>query len=86
MNVLDFLLKEKDEQNNTALHLACVNKHPDVTDLLLRHKLSVSEVNNEGQSPLHLASENGCLECVNLLIRNGSGDAKILNQKNRSVN
>ena len=62
-------LLAKDEEGNTALHIAASRGHHDmVLELASRYTApSGAGVNNEGQTPLHLACYKGGMKCVDPL-------------------
>ncbi|XP_048257770.1 uncharacterized protein LOC124116986 [Haliotis rufescens] len=60
-----------DEDGNTALHYMAasdVEHCHDVLHILKEKATDGFKVNNEGQSPLHLAAINQCVDCVRLLL------------------
>ena len=82
--VVQLILSDKvdfstcDEFGNTMLHFAISKanesaEHASIANMLIRaYKLAnkdIDQVNNKGNSPLHLAAENGCAGMVASLIR-----------------
>jgi len=63
---------DKDEYNNSALHLAATEKMMNTVDALLREGASVFEKNDYNETPLHCAAASGAYKCAKLLIENGS--------------
>ncbi|KAF5284185.1 hypothetical protein FQR65_LT00185 [Abscondita terminalis] len=64
-----------DNNGNTALHLACLKKYNQTALLLLEHIGDadvVNMVNNDRQTPLHLAARNGLVSVTRQLIKKGS--------------
>ena len=56
-----------DENNDTALHLACLHKKPKIAEELLKHGGSVMERNSKQWTPLDCASSVGAVECAKIL-------------------
>ena len=54
----------------TPLHLAALNGHKDVAELLLANKAEVNAKDNHGETPLHLAAVNGHKDVAELLLAN----------------
>lgn len=55
-NILKTLLKLKDEEGNTALHLACEEIHEDAVLLLIKCGADLNEKNANKKTPLQLCS------------------------------
>lgn len=56
-----------DKTERTALHLACQENNPDVVRALLDHsggKNLLDEDDRYGYQPLHIAAQEGYVECV----------------------
>ena len=84
-------LLARDEDGNTALHIAASRGHHEVVlELASRYTTASSEsiagMNNEGDTPLHLACRNGSMKCVKILanmfpidltMNNSSGDTPL---------
>ena len=60
----NWIVDEKKEDGYTALHLACLNNHSDVVDLLIKANAKLDVQNINLQSPLHLAVERKHLQVV----------------------
>ncbi|XP_043719622.1 ankyrin repeat-containing protein BDA1-like [Telopea speciosissima] len=59
---------------NTPLHFAAIHDHPSFVMEILNLKPSFSmKLNQDGFSPMHLASTYGCLEVVKLLLKADNG-------------
>lgn len=50
------------ESGNSFLHIAAVNGKPEITALLLEYGEDADVSNDEGETPLHLACQNGCIK------------------------
>ena len=58
-----------DENNDTALHLACLNKKPKIAEELLKNfGACVNERNSKQWTPLDCASSVGAVECSKVLL------------------
>ena len=59
----------------TALHIACINNHPDVVKILTQQDgIDVNVQNTNKYTPLHHACYRGHLKCVQLLMATGQCD------------
>ena len=79
-------LLARDEEGNTALHIAASRGHHNVVLELASRYTSPSDeatagVNNKGQTPLHLACCKGWVECVRTLATRFPGDLKVKNER-----
>ena len=54
------------------MHAACEKGHADVVEFLLRHDADLDARDEEGNSPLHTATENQQTHVVQLLLDNGN--------------
>ena len=59
------LVREKDKEGATALHLACQKDQPNVVEFLLSKKADISAQKNDGMNPVHIASKHGCVGVMN---------------------
>ncbi|XP_048582357.1 E3 ubiquitin-protein ligase MIB1-like [Nematostella vectensis] len=67
-----WIVNEKKDDGYTALHLAALNNHVEVAELLVKQGKSNKEVQNANlQTPLHLAVERQHTQVVRLLVREG---------------
>lgn len=62
----------KDEDGNTAVHIAARQRNPDVTKILLAAGLPADARNKDGATPLFLAAERGVLDNVRVLLDAGA--------------
>jgi ankyrin repeat protein len=58
----------KDAAGETPLHIAVLNGHKIVAELLLTYGANVGAKDNYGLTPLHAAAAGGCKEAVELLL------------------
>ena len=58
-----------DRRGETALHIACRSHDGDVLQEILKYDVDPMEINNAGQSPLHLAVQAGNVRYTTLLLR-----------------
>ena len=70
-------LNSIDKNGNSSLHLACINGHENCALFILDHIESNSPLVNlkntdDGETALHLASSNGWLTCVEILLSKGA--------------
>ena len=84
LNCNDFNVDEEDREQNTLLHVACMERYIDlVRYLVMEKKCSVNKVNKDGNLPLHIACYSQSLEMAelvscdvdkgNLVLRNKDG-------------
>lgn len=67
------LVKLRDINNDTPLHLACRAAHKEIVELLILNGADVNAKNDYGRSPLHLAwREKGSARISQILIENGA--------------
>ena len=66
-------LNHQDSKNyNTALHVAVERKHGNVVQVLIDAGADIETRNDEGRSPLHLASISGELTTMKMLVKAGA--------------
>ena len=75
--------EEKDEQGNTALHLAALGKNVDLVKSLMRNKELVLEGNREAQTPLHLAAGTGVVSVVRAILNSEEGKKTLETEDSR---
>ncbi|EAY22908.1 hypothetical protein TVAG_076550 [Trichomonas vaginalis G3] len=82
--ILSFLLSLKtvllnavDDEGNTALHICARNNFSFLVSLLLQKGSNPNVKNKNGQTPLHEASINGCIDCCRMLVNNSMIDINI---------
>ena len=76
--------------NQTALHLACESGHRIIAEYLLTRATCNSNIQDDnGNTPLHIASRKGFLECVKLINATGPGafsvDPNLTNINNQTA-
>ena len=63
--------READEDGNTFIHTAAKHNSSKVLNRFIDAYKELAELgNNVGNTPLHLAADNGCLECIEILLSN----------------
>lgn len=68
-----WIVDEKKDDGYTALHLAALNNHVEVAELLIRHGKANMDIQNVNlQTALHLAVERQHTQIVRLLVREGA--------------
>ena len=72
----------KDNYGETPLHLAALNGHRDVAELLLASKAEVNAESNNGRTPLHFAAYSGHKDVVELLL---ASEAEVNAKSNTSA-
>ena len=65
---LTSLLVDRDDHNQSALHLAVMNGNYEITELLIKHKSEVDAKRYGMTTSLHIAAANGNIDIVKLLI------------------
>lgn len=65
-------LNEKDDDDDTPLHLATKDENIEVMKLLLQKRAQLDAKDKNGYTPLHLASSLGHLEVVKCLVEKGA--------------
>ena len=58
----------QDKKFNTALHYASAEDNFECCKILLSRNASPDMVNDEGETPLHIAARENCIDIVNALI------------------
>ena len=66
------LLRERNANHFTALHLAALHGQRRVVQLLLRERAEVDSADAQGKTPLHLSSRNGHAQVVCALLASGA--------------
>jgi len=67
------IINEKKEDGFTALHLASLNNHQKVAEILIKQgKADIDSQNDALQTPLHLAVVGNSLQIVKLLVEEGA--------------
>ena len=64
----DSAVNDEDEDSNTALHLACMNKRSKVAEVLLKNNADVQNRNLMKWTPLDCAASVGAYNCAKLLL------------------
>lgn len=64
----DRLISDKDNKLNTALHLACLNKHENIVRSLLKFNINFNEKNLDYLSIFDICCHNGSIELVKLIL------------------
>jgi ankyrin repeat protein len=66
------LVTARDEEGDTALHIAAALNDTEVVTLLLGKGADIQARNNDGDTPLHRAADNGHVEVAQLLLERGA--------------
>jgi len=78
------MIKSKNKENNTPLHMAAAGGHLAVLNELIRVNEGVGDANIEGSNLMHLACAGGHLEVVSALLKSHPDLAKEKDKKGRS--
>ena len=72
------LVRLRDLEQSTALHVAAVSNRPTIVRFLLNYSAEVDAVDEASRTPLQLAAERGNQEIVELLLNAGANiDAQV---------
>ena len=63
------LVKEKDKEGATALHVACQKDQHEIIEFLLEKEADISARKNDGMTPVHVAAEYGCLDVMRVFLK-----------------
>ena len=63
-----FDLESEQKRDFTPLHIAVLNGHPEVCQMLLKHQPDLRAQDNKGNTPLHVAATGGHLEVARMLL------------------
>ena len=80
---IKMLLESKNENNDTPLHVACINRYHDIVKVLLENGADMEAKNNSGYTPLHIACEKDVDKVVGILLEKGA-DIEALDNKERT--
>ncbi|EAY15979.1 ankyrin repeat protein, putative [Trichomonas vaginalis G3] len=72
-------INEKNENGETALHIAALNNSKETAELLISHGANINEKDNSKRTPLFDAAENNSKETAELLISHGAN----INEKDK---
>ena len=80
------LINAKTEpQNLTPLHLAAEEGYVEIVNLLLTNEADMNAVDENGNTPLHLAVLNEHISCALALLHDGADNLKENNKKQTAV-
>jgi len=65
-------INHRNKFGETALSYTCLYDHPELPELLIQYNATVNNVNNNGQYSVHLASINGKLKTLKVLLKHGA--------------
>ena len=54
--------------NRNGLHIATLRGHTEVAKMLLKYKIDADACDNDGNTALHFAAENGYKDIINFLL------------------
>ncbi|EAX95437.1 ankyrin repeat protein, putative [Trichomonas vaginalis G3] len=67
-----FNINEKNNDGDTALHIATKYNNKEFVELLISYGAYVNEKNNRGKTSLEIAKRNNCEGIVKLLVSHGA--------------
>ena len=70
---------------STPLHLACIRGYTECARTLLAAGAKINVVDNDGNTPMHFASQNSHGDLLKMLLRHDP-DLKIKNKKGKMAN
>ena len=73
----NIVINATDHWGNTALHIAIRHRHIEIIKLLLEYGIDFNVLNNDGMTPLHLATSYSYEEVVNVLVHQSGIDINI---------
>lgn len=62
------------------MHLACIKSHAKVVRILIKKGANSNCRDFDESTPLHCASESGCIEAILCLLREGNADPTLKNK------
>jgi hypothetical protein len=65
-------LHKRDEEGDTVLSLVCMEGHQDMTLVLVKHGSPLDIYNGQGETPLIIALQHGCIEIASYLVSCGA--------------
>lgn len=85
-NIVGFpIYNIKDKNNNTPLHYSILYNNIETLNILLDIDSNINNINNEGNTPLHLAVNNNNNNIINLLLKKKNINVNLLNNQGLSV-
>jgi len=79
-------INEKDYLNRSPLHLAVLNGHLEIVDLLLENGAKITAKMIDGRTSVHLASQSGYLDILKLLFKKSKLNEQLKNSKIQESN
>lgn len=83
--VLEKVLEAQCQENNTPLHIACLNGDTalDIVNLLIKKNANIHAANKNGETPMHISAGGGHEQLTNTLLKKGA-DVNVQDAKGRT--
>ena len=82
---VDVDVNAKNNNGETALHLAAKNGHLAIVEELFKMPVHAQAKNNDGETALHLAAKNGHIDIVEVILAKGRMDINTTNKRQETA-
>ena len=72
--VHDAIMYVVDGKGSSLLHASAMKNQVDIMQHLVEIRIDLNAIDNDGNTALHVAVENGCVEAMHLLLNSGASD------------
>lgn len=83
--VLEKVLEAQSRENNTPLHIACLNGDAalDIVNFLIKKNANIHAANKNGETPIHISASGGHKQLTDILLEKGA-DVNVLDAEGRT--